>query len=327
MEAVHREAQPCQLVRQGGGVELGVTEHHHPLVALPDDDLGQVRQLVAAGGLQHILGDLGLALLLGLHGDLLGVVLVQPADVHHLAADGGREHGEGLAGLHHLNDVPHVLVEAHVQHLVGLIQHDLGDMGDVDGVVLVVVHQAARGGHHDLAAFGQALCLLFHVGTAVDTGHLHLRHEIGQIAQFLGDLLGQLPGGGHDDGLGVLVFRLDVLRHRDAEGTGLAGAGGGLGDHVMPGQHDGDGLFLDLGHFGKAHALHRLVDGFAALQFTVKHSDNSVLFLLKSVYHETAALSAQKRAAPCWRGAALCYAGGIRRSLRQPWPCRPPASA
>ena len=79
MQAVHREAQASQLVRQGGGVELGVTEHHHPLVALADDDLGQVRQLVAAGGLQHVLGDLGLALLLGLHGDLLGVVLVQPA--------------------------------------------------------------------------------------------------------------------------------------------------------------------------------------------------------------------------------------------------------
>ena len=39
--------------------------------------------------------------------------------------------------------MPHVLVEAHVQHLVGLIQHDLGDMGDVDGVVLVVVHDTA----------------------------------------------------------------------------------------------------------------------------------------------------------------------------------------
>ena len=35
------------------------------LVALTNDDLGQVRELVAAGGLQHVLGDLGLALLPG----------------------------------------------------------------------------------------------------------------------------------------------------------------------------------------------------------------------------------------------------------------------
>ena len=167
--------------------------------------------------------------------------------------------------------MPHILVKAHVQHFVGLVQHDLGHMGEVDVVVLIVVHQAARRCHHDLAALGQALGLLFHVGTAVHAGHLHLGHEVSEVRQLLGDLLGQLAGGGHDDGLGVLVLRLDMLRHRDAEGAGLAGAGGGLGDDVMPGQHDGDGLFLDLGHFGKAHALHGLADGFAALQFTVKH--------------------------------------------------------
>ena len=100
VQAVHREAQTGQLVRQRRRIEFGIAEDHDPLVALPNDDLGQVRQLVAAGGLQHILSDLGLALLFGLDSDLLGVLLIHPADVHHLAADGGREHGEGLAGLH-----------------------------------------------------------------------------------------------------------------------------------------------------------------------------------------------------------------------------------
>ena len=58
-----------------------------------------------------------------------------------------------------------------------------------------------------IVPLGKVLCLLFHVGTAVHAGHLHFGHEIGQLFQLLRDLLGQLPGGGHDHGLRVLVFR------------------------------------------------------------------------------------------------------------------------
>ena len=191
VEAVHREAEAGQLVGQRGRIELGITEDHDPLVTLADDDLGQVGELVAAGGLQHVLGDLGLALLLGLDGDLLGVVLVQPADVHDLAADGGREHGQVFAGLHQLDDVADILIEAHVQHLVGFVQHDLGDVGEVDAVVFVMVHQAAGGGDHDLAPLCKASGLLFHVGATVNAGDCNARHKGREGGQLVGDLLGQ----------------------------------------------------------------------------------------------------------------------------------------
>ena len=87
----------------------------------------------------------------------------------------------------------HILIKAHVQHLVGLVQHDLGHMGDIDAVVLVVIHQPPRGGYHDLAALRQTLCLLFHIGAAVHAGHLHLGHKVGEVSQLLGDLLSKLP--------------------------------------------------------------------------------------------------------------------------------------
>ena len=161
--------------------------------------------------------------------------------------------------------MPHVLIKAHIQHLIGLIQHHLRHMVEVNAVVLVVIHKAARSRHDDLAALGEALGLLFHICAAVDADHLHFRHEIGQPGQLLGDLLRQLTGRGQNDGLRGLEGGVDVLRHRDAEGAGLAGAGGGLGDDVAPGQHDGDGLFLHLGHFRKAHPLYGLMDGLAAL--------------------------------------------------------------
>lgn len=229
VQAVHRKAQPCQLVCQCGGVELGIAEHHHPLVTLANNDLRQIRQLVTTGGLQHILGDLGLALLFGLDSDLLGVLLIHPADVHHLAADGGREHREGLAGLHQADDMLHVLIEAHIQHLVSLVEDHLCHMVEVDIVVLVVVHEAARGRHHDLTALGEALGLLFHIRTAVNADYLHFRHKIGQPCEFFSDLLGQLTGGGQNNGLRGLESRVDVLGHRDAESAGLASAGREIG--------------------------------------------------------------------------------------------------
>ena len=47
-------------------------------------------------------------------------------------------------------------------------------MRDINAVVFIVVHQPSRGSYHDLAALGQTLSLLFHIGAAVHTGHLHL---------------------------------------------------------------------------------------------------------------------------------------------------------
>ena len=138
-------------------------------------------------------------------------------------------------------------------------------MAQVDAAVLVMVHQAAGRGHHDLAALCQTAGLLVHVGAAVDTRHLDPRHKVSQIFHIPCNLLGQLSGGGQNDRLGPGLFRVDMLGHRDAEGTGLAGAGGGFGDDIPPLHHEGDHLLLNFGHILEAHPLHGLVDGLAAL--------------------------------------------------------------
>ena len=62
--------------------------------------------------------------------------------------------------LHCVDDLLDILVEAHVQHLVGLVQHDGLHVGNIDGVVAIVVHQAAGGGDYDLAARFQLALLL-----------------------------------------------------------------------------------------------------------------------------------------------------------------------
>ena len=90
---------------------------------------------------------------------------------------------------------------------------------------------------------------------------------------------------------------------------------GAFGDHVMPGQHDGDGL----SRFAFRQSPCAPPPCGWTLRCTAVHckasSRQPALFLLKSVYHETAALSAQK-SRTCWRVQPVPYAGGIRRSLR-----------
>ena len=201
-----------------------------------------------------------------------------------------------LAGLHQFDDMADILIETHVQHLVSLIEDDLGHMGEVNAVVFVVIHQAARRRHHDLTPLCEAFGLFFHIGAAVYACDLHARHKGREGRQLVGDLLGQLTGGGHDDRLRHFPGRVDLLRHRDAEGAGLAGAGGSLGDNIPPRQHDGNRLFLNLSHFRKAHLFHSLVDRFAALQFTVQHVPSPFRSDFPTVYHEMRRLSVTKRA-------------------------------
>ena len=133
-------------------------------------------------------------------------------------------------------------------------------MGNIDGVVAIVVHQAAGGGDYDLAARFQLALLLVQPGAAVYADDLDVRQELRQVLQVLGDLLGQLAGGAQDDSLGLQAGGVHLGQDGDAERHGFAGAGGGLGNHIVAVQHQRDGLLLDLGHFGKAHGLRSLQD-------------------------------------------------------------------
>ena len=152
----------------------------------------------------------------------------------------------------------------HKSHLVamqnGNVKYYLDDARDYcvpkRPMVAVVVHQAAGGGNHDLAAGFQLFLLLFQPGTAVHAHHADLRQELRQVSQILCNLLCQLTRGAEHNGLGRTCRETSgLLQNGNAERNGFAGAGGGLGNHIMPGQHQGNGLLLDFGHLGISHCL------------------------------------------------------------------------
>ena len=70
--------------------------------------------------------------------------------------------------------------------------------------------------------------------------------KLGVAEKLLADLLRQLAGGGDDEALDFLGFRVHLRQQRQAEGGGLAGAGLGLGDQVAAVfQQERDRLVLD----------------------------------------------------------------------------------
>ncbi len=137
----------------------------------------------------------------------------------------------------------------------------------IDAAVLIVVHQAApawppRSGSPCQGAWPAFPCWHRHTRQAA-TGTS--RHKIGQLGVSSSAICwASFRGGGHDDSLRILFFRVDMLPpSRDTEGTRLGRCRWGLlRSRSSARHHHRDGLFLNLGHFGKAHALHGLVDGF-----------------------------------------------------------------
>ena len=232
-------------------------------------NIAEVGHLLAAHRFEHVLADPGLAVLHRLDGQLDVVPLVEPADVHDLAGDGGGEH-------HHLallgqavEDFADVPVEAHVEHLVRLVEHRDLHLRKVDRAAVHVVEHPPRRGDDDLRPPLEGVDLFIDRLAAVDGHHLDVGPEIGELAQLLHDLGGELAGRAEDDRLHRGLFGVDLLHDRDAEGAGLARAGGGLGDDLPALHHDRDRLLLDLGHLGEAHPLHRFQRLFRKIEITV----------------------------------------------------------
>ena len=88
---------------------------------------------------------------------------------------------------------------------------------------------------------------------AIDRDDPHLRQKRRELAELLGNLDAEFPGGADHHRLGIHLVHPQIFEQRNAEGTGLAGAGGRLGNDVVPVQHrrDGSGLYRRGG--GKAH--------------------------------------------------------------------------
>ena len=156
----------------------------------------------------------------------------------------GRREEDGLAVA---RDLGHDAVdggpEAHVEHAVGLVEHEDADVGERERAALEEVLQAAGRGDEDVRLGGLA-GLALERDAAVDRGDLQ-RACVGDVPRLLDDLRRELAGGGEDERRGALGRRLEAVDERHAEGERLAGPRGGRDEDVVAGEDVGDDQALD----------------------------------------------------------------------------------
>jgi len=123
------------------------------------------------------------------------IVLHARAHRADLLRVGGREQQRLMMLGDAPDDVVDRLAEAHVEHAVGLVQHQHADAAAVQAAALQMFLHAPRGAHHDVRIVRQRGQLRPQRHAAAQGQQLHVGDVRRQLAQRLADLIGQLARG------------------------------------------------------------------------------------------------------------------------------------
>ncbi len=238
-------APGAQLLGEGLGLVLGADEDDHPLEVLDLEDAREGVDLLRVGHHQVALGGVRRGRRLVLDGDLDRVVEVLLRDPPDLRGHGRREERDVLVLGGVGEDRLDVLGEAHVEHLVGLVEHQEAQLGEVEGALVEVVHDPAGRADDDVHAAAQGRELHAVPLAAVDRQHLHPAQVRGVLLERLADLQRELAGGREHQRLRRLLRQVEAGEDRQRERRGLAGAGLGQADHVAALEERRDGRGLD----------------------------------------------------------------------------------
>ena len=253
----HREAPFFQQFRQLIRAMLGAVEHNGQLFGVLGNIFRQQRRLIALRGEVNALFDLlrRLARRGDLHLDRIGQI--GRGQLFHLFRHCGREQ-QGLALLRdQARDFAQRVDEADVEHLVGLVEHEVFGFRQDQRAAFQQVQKAARSRDENINAFRELLGLHIDRGPANNAEDAHGRadRESGEVVVDLG---GQFAGRREDQrahgfGRGAFAVGEDLGDHRQAEGRRFAGAGLCEAENIAAFHAGRDALRLDRGRLGEAH--------------------------------------------------------------------------
>ena len=262
------------------GAVLGAHKNDSALRAFLFEELGQQVILGLDGHREHKLID-GVGGRRGRCDLHASRVAHQVGDLTHgLLVEGRREQQRLTLGRCLAHNAANSGQKAHVEHAVGLVEHQDLNLVQVAGTLLDQIDQTARRCDQDVAAVleGSGLRLVAH---AAHDGHGDMAGDVGDLARDLVDLLGKLARRGDDEhhgttavALGLLgtatavaaaalahgFGRSDVLQivhGRQQKGGRLAGAGLSGGKQVAALEHHGDRTGLH----GRRRRVAQVLDG------------------------------------------------------------------
>ncbi len=167
-----------------------------------------------------------------------------------------REHHGAPALGQLLQDVLDLRQEAEIEHVIGLVEHQVLDTVEAQVATPDVVEQPSRRSDHELCStLLERVDLPFHADAA-DERHAAQAHLVSHHRNELGGLQRDLARGADDQRLDP-VLGLDHVEQRQHERRGLAGAGLSQADDVAALESDRDHRALDRGGTQQADPLYR----------------------------------------------------------------------
>ena len=162
--------------------------------------------------------------------------------------------------------------ESHVQHLVGLVEHNGMHVPQLDDPAVDEVDQAAGGSHDNLCAVAERTDLALYARPAVDGNNPYVGHMFREIGQVRRDLQTELAGRRKDKRLRYQPLGVDTLQYWQPESRRLARSSLRQGDHIpLLCQQVGYNLFLYRHRGLETHFLYRAAQRFADAQFFKCH--------------------------------------------------------
>ena len=284
--AVQRHGRNAVLFQKLGhvvGAKLGAGEHQHLAPVVGVDDVRQQRLLFAPA---HRVDDLGDALHRGVaRRDLhaLRVFEQRGSQFADFIAEGGRKQKALLVARHQGQHFFHVVDEAHVEHAVGLVEHQDLHLAQVQHALLLQVKQTSGGGYQQVHAFFELGDLRVHAHTAKNDGAGQV--QVFAVSAYAFFHLGREFAGGRehqgaDANAAKFVFGRgrggEALQHGQGKRCGFAGAGLRAAQQVVAGQHQGYGLRLNGGRGFVTLFQHGFKDGRRQIQFVEVHKEASL---------------------------------------------------